>query len=87
MPSSLVLEFDFDDKGPRMSPGEDKEVSMAKSVLKKMVGGVRRILPSSRGDVNPGPKNIGSPMNPRREFHVTVNDDAPFMTQYYVWNS
>ena len=59
------------DNGALVAP-----IPMAKSVWKKMVGGVRRILPSSSGDVNLEPKNIGSPMNPRREFHVTINDDG-----------
>ena len=64
----------IDDKGTGMNSGEDKEVSMAKTVLKKMVGGFRRIL--SREDFSPEPKNIGLPMNIKREFHVTVNDDG-----------
>ena len=49
---------------------------MAKTVWKKMVGGFRWILPSSKGDFSPDPEHIGSPMNPRREFHVTVSNDG-----------
>ena len=56
-----------------MNSGEDKEVPMVKTVWKKIVGGFRWII-ASRGDFSPEAEHIGTPLNPRREFHLTVSE-------------